>query len=132
MFTVDWTYHNLWSVTWSVWSSLLEGCSGGSRGGSPPLIFGPNWGPKDQKNFVGTPASPPFLYLKVWIRHWVVSPQFLFRDGLCALILKWSWATPPLVSQSQSLFKVHALWISTLCASLSTWMCLDSFEKVNT
>ena len=130
---VDWTYHNLWSVTWSVWSSLLEGCSGGSRGGgaAPLLFLDQTEARRTEKILLADrhPPLPPYLKVRMW--HWVVSPQFLSRDGLCALILKWSWATP-LVSQSQSLFKVHALWISTLCASLSTWMCLDSFEKVNT
>ena len=57
--------------------------SGGSRegaqGGPRPLIFRPNWGPKDQKNFFGDPPfskglddpppPSPSPYLKVWIRH---------------------------------------------------------------
>ena len=48
--------------------------------GSTPLIFRPNWGPKDRKNNFGDPPflrvwmtphppPPPPPYLKVWIRH---------------------------------------------------------------
>ena len=124
LFTVDWTYHNLWSVTWSVWSSLLEGCSGGSRGGSPPLIFGPNWGPKDQKNFVGTPASPP--------------PSFISRSGsgtgLCLPnfysgmdYVLWYWNDPELLppwSASLSLYSKSMHYEYQHCALVCLHECV--------
>ena len=68
-------------------------CRGGSRegaGGPPPLVFRPNWGPKDRKNFLKTgpppflrvwmiahpfpppPHPPPATHLTVWIRHCTV------------------------------------------------------------
>ena len=70
-------------------SRALDGLSGGSRGGArgglPPLLLRPNWGPTGRKNFFWNP-SPPYLrvwmaappppppppppYLKVRIRHW--------------------------------------------------------------
>ena len=57
----------------------------GGRGAVAPLIFGRNWGPKDQKNFFGRPPSPLSKglddrappYLKVWIWHsYTHQPQF--------------------------------------------------------
>ena len=68
-----------------VW--IVTQASGGSRGEAwgpfppPPVIFGPNWGPKSWKRFCGDPPPPlPYLrvcmtappsppYLKVWILH---------------------------------------------------------------
>ena len=50
--------------------------SGGSRGEArgaslPPVIFRPNWGPKDRKKFEAAP--PP--YLRVWL-VWLSAPPF--------------------------------------------------------
>ena len=45
--------------------------SGGFRGGAraPPLIFGPNWGPKGRKIFFERPPlhAPPPPYLRAWM-----------------------------------------------------------------
>ena len=47
---------------------------GEGSGGLPPLIFGPNWGPKGQKKIGGEDrAFPP--YFKVWIWHCVASVE---------------------------------------------------------
>ena len=53
-------------------------------GGSPPLIFRPNWGLKGRKNFLGDRPSSylrvlmtspaPLLYLNIWIRHCSPAP----------------------------------------------------------
>ena len=64
-------------------SRALDGLSGGSRGGArgglPPLLLRPNWGPTGRKKFFLDPpppylrvwkAAPPPPYLKVRIRHW--------------------------------------------------------------
>ena len=43
----------------------------GGPGGPPPLIFRPNWGPKDRKNLFWRPhPPPPPPFVRVWIRHW--------------------------------------------------------------
>ena len=44
----------------------------GEPGGPPPLIFRPNWGPKDRKNLFWRPRAPPPPppFVRVWIRHW--------------------------------------------------------------
>ena len=70
------------------WPGVEVNNSGGSRGG-PPLIFGPNWGPRGQENFF--PDRPPYLrawitasppYLRVWTRQWINS---LLRDNCSKL-----------------------------------------------
>ena len=59
----------------------LENFSGGSREGPFPLIFRPNWGPREKKKIL-RPLPPlsqglddrwprPLHYLKVWICHWI-------------------------------------------------------------
>ena len=51
---------------------------GEGPGGRPPLMFGPSWGPKGRKIFLGDGpplhlrvwiTEPPPPYLKVWIQH---------------------------------------------------------------
>ena len=55
------------------------------EGPGPPIIFRPNWGAKDRKNFyfcgLGSPLisesswpPPPPPHLKVWIRHCYLKP----------------------------------------------------------
>ena len=84
----------------------------------PPLIFRPNWGPKGRKIFLETSPSPlskrewstsfslplsQYLndraptYLKVWIRHWSVSPV---RD---------SWSTPVVRKLESAIHRINSL-----------------------
>ena len=44
------------------------GCRGGARGPRLPLIFRPNWGPKDQKKVFFTPPRPPPLFQGLYDR----------------------------------------------------------------
>ena len=61
-------------------SGAFRGGAGGSLPPPPPLIFRPNWGQRDRKNFFGRPLPPafskglndrPLAYRKVLIRHCV-------------------------------------------------------------
>ena len=73
---------SFWYTLYAVIESKPSG--GSRRGAGRPLIFGPNWGPKCQKNFGGETGSPltkglndrPPLppYLKVWMWHWSPRP----------------------------------------------------------
>ena len=67
---------------------LSDGSRGGARGGLPPLLLRPNWGPTGRKKFflnppppylrvwmANPPPPPPPPYLKVRIRHWDVKEK---------------------------------------------------------
>ena len=58
---------------------ISGGSRGGTRGACPPLMSGPNSGPKGQKIFLGDGPPPlskgldnraPPPYLKIWIQHY--------------------------------------------------------------
>ena len=53
------------------------------EGGPPPLFLDQNEARRAaKKNFEAVPPPPPPLYLKVWIRHWLV-PVSWRLPGTC-------------------------------------------------